>query len=240
MRDIAPDIDGLVASRLWVEIRSHGRTSPRAVARTILRNVERSILADFGQGEAGLRADETWAMTQTSDTIGESAIPAVPQRGPEKQRVLRAIMERMLEVGDITIREVDLLASAADHAEWLEKPRRGRAGITSPDALEILTWLDQKKARTMRRTVTELVQRVAEFSRELDLESLLESEDDGLTFNEWLREHPDSRHASAYRRYREWMLEATRAHALTWDPVAKRCGVEPSLCLACVRDEGAA
>lgn len=240
LRDLAPDIDGMIAGQLWLEIRSHGGTPPRAVARRILRKVGQSIQAEFGKGEAGLRADEAWAMTRTSDTIGELAIPAVPQRGPEKQRVVRVVMERMLEVGDITIREVDLLASAADHAEWLEKPRRGRAGITSPDALEVLTWLDHKKARTMRRRVTELLDRMTAFTRDLDLESLLESADDGLTFDEWRREHHDSRHASAYRRCREWMLEASRAHALTWDPLTQRCALEPWMCPDCIRDSYAA
>lgn len=235
LRDIAQDIDGLVAGQLWVEIRSHGGTPPRAVARTILRNVERSIQAELGMGEVGLRADMTWAKTQASDSIGELAIPVVPTRAPEPQRVLRAIVERMLADGDLSIHEVDILASAASHAEWLKKPKRGRAGVTSPDALEILTWLDQKKARSMRRQVAELLDRVAEFARGLDLESLLESEDDDLTFDEWLREHRDSRHASAYRRSREWMLELSRAHALTWDPVTERCAFEPWMCPDCIR-----
>jgi hypothetical protein len=240
LRDLAPDIDGLVAGQLWVEIRSHGGTTPRAVARTILRNVERSIQGEFGMGEAGLRADRTNAMTQPSDTVGEQAIPVVPKRDLEAQRLLRVIAERMLAVDEITIEEVRILASAADHAEWLKKPKRGRAGVTSPDALESLTWLDQTKARTMRRHVVDLLDRVAEFARGLDLQPLLESEGDDLTFAEWARELGDSPEASAYRRCREWMLQATRAHALTWDPVTQRCALEPWMCPDCIRAENAA
>ena len=240
LQDVAPDIDGLVAGQLWIEIRSHGGTPPRAVAMTILRNVERSIQAEFGMGEAGLRADRTNAKTQPSDTLGEQAIPVVPRREPEAQHLLRVIAERMLAFDHITIEEVRILASAADHAEWLEKPLRGRAGVTSPDALEVLTWLDRTKARSMRRHVAELLDRVAEFTRGLDLESFLESEGDDLTFAEWARELGDSPEASAYRRCREWMLKATRAHALTWDPVAERCALEPWMCPDCIRAENAA
>ncbi|UUZ58707.1 hypothetical protein [Nocardioides sp. B-3] len=164
----------------------------------------------------------------------------VPKRDPEAQRVLRAVVERMLAVDDITIEEVRILASAAEHAEWLKKPKRGRAGVTSPDAPEILTWLDQTKARTMRRHVAELLDRVAAFARGQGLESLLESEGDDLAFAEWARELGDSPEASAYRRCREWMLRATRAHALTWDPVTERCALEPWMCPDCIRAENAA
>lgn len=240
LRDVAPDIDGMIAGQLWVEIRSHGGMPPKAVAMTILRNVERSIQAELGSGEYGARADKTWAMTQPSDTIGDMTTPAVLEREPEAQRILRVILEQMLAADEITIREVGIIASAATHADWLEKPLRGRAGVTSPDALEVLTWLDKKKARSMRRQVTELVERVASFARGLDLEPLLESADNELTFDEWLREHPDSRHASAYRRCREWMLEATRAHALTWNPVTERCAVEPRMCPDCIKASSAA
>ena len=52
-------------------------------------------------------------------------------------------------------------ASASNHADWLNRPMRGRAGLTSPDVLEVLTWLGPTKARTMRRDVGKLLDRTA-------------------------------------------------------------------------------
>jgi len=63
---------------------------------------------------------------------------------------------------------------------------RGRAGLTSADALEVLTWLEPTKARTMRRDVGKLLDRIATAVRDLDVIELLEQEpDDDVPFQDW-------------------------------------------------------
>jgi len=59
LRDLDDDIDGMVAGQPWIEIRKHGGSPPKAIAATILRNVERGIQAEHGVGDYGARTDKT-------------------------------------------------------------------------------------------------------------------------------------------------------------------------------------
>jgi len=104
-------------------------------------------------------------MTRVSGLTGDSARPAAPDAEPEVQRVLRVILERMLVANMLTVKDVSVIASAASHADWLAKPFRGRAGVTSPDALEVLTWLEPTKARNLRRHVGKVLDRIADHTR---------------------------------------------------------------------------
>lgn len=66
LRDLSTDIDGAVASQLWMEIR--GSEPPQSyVAKTILRNVENAIKAEHGVGDAGERADRVWSVASVED-----------------------------------------------------------------------------------------------------------------------------------------------------------------------------
>lgn len=240
LRDLADDIDGLIAGQLWVEIRTHGGSSTKAVALTILRNVERGIQAEYGVGDYGARSDKTWAMTHVSDAIGDSTSPASPEPDPEAQRVLRVLLEHMLAIDLLTVSDVSMIASAASHADWLARPFRGRAGVTSPDALEVLTWLEPTKARNLRRYVGKVLDRIANYVRSVDLQDLLDVHaDDGLTFDDWVMGLGNPRTAAALRRFREWEVVTARAHALSWDPEIGQCAIA-EMCPACVRASFAA
>lgn len=166
LRDLSPDIDALVAGQLWIEVRSHGGIPDKAVAFTILQNVKRAILTDHDIGAGAERRDRTWMHTALTDRLDERAQPVGPESESDAGLILCSLVVRMLRDNTMTVREAGILASAADQADWLAMPMRGRAGLTAPDALEVLTWLDPSKSRTMRRNVAKLLDRVADYARE--------------------------------------------------------------------------
>lgn len=171
LADTSTDIDAIVAGQLWIEIRD-GNPPVAYVATTIMRNVEKAVMAELGIGDAAERADRTWAATSVRDRVED--VPLREDESPELQRVLRVVLQSLLDTGDIAITEAQTLASVAGKADWLNKPMRGRAGLTSPEVLEVLTWLEPTKARTMRREVGRLLDRVAALAVDLDVLDLLE------------------------------------------------------------------
>lgn len=237
LANTAADIDGLVAGQLWIEIR--GGTPPSAyVATTIMRKVKKAVMAELGIGDAGERADKTWSATAVGDGVVE--VPSREVEAPESERVLRVVIQHLLDVGVIKLVEAKILISAAGNADWLGKPMRGRAGLTSPEALEVLTWLDPTKARTMRRDVGKLLDRVTSVVRNLDIIRLLEQHpDDGVPFHDWALGLGSPRHARAIVNFREFEMWLIRAHIATWDPVSECCGA-PDLCSECISAEYAA
>lgn len=124
LQDVVADIDAMVAGQLWLEVRSPKVVPARNVAATILRNVEHAIKAELGIGEPGRRAAKTWALTQTGDALAEAAKPTPPVNDPDAQRMVRAVLEHLLARGVVSIRDAQVLTSAADHAEWFGKPLR--------------------------------------------------------------------------------------------------------------------
>lgn len=79
--DLSADIDGLVAGQLWIEIRNDN--PPVAyVATTIMRKVRNAVLAELDIGDAGERADKTWASTVVCDEVAE---PAHAEESPKLQ-----------------------------------------------------------------------------------------------------------------------------------------------------------
>lgn len=154
----------------------------------------------------------------------------IPKGSESLQRLLNA---------RLSIDDVRVIASAAAHADWLEKPRRGRAGVTSPEVLEILTWLAPTKARSMRRHVGEVLDRISGYMRTIDLNRLLDQSDDSVSFSDWVTALADPRTATTIRRFREWELATLRFHAQTWDSESGQCAVA-EMCPACIRETEAA
>lgn len=207
LRDLSPDIDALVAGQLWLEVHSHGGTPDKAVAFTILQNTRRAILTDHGIGGGADRRDRTWAHTVLTDRLGERAQPVMPDAEPDADLLLCSLVWRMLRDNALTVREIGIVASAADHADWLAAPMRGRAGLTAPDALEVLTWLDPSKSRTMRRTVGTLLDRIAAYAREHgtqideDIQHFVTNDD--WTFGEFVMIAEDPKLAPTLRRFNQ-------------------------------------
>ena len=166
LRDLSHDIDELVAGQLWLEARSHGGRG-HAVAATILRNTRRAVMAEYGCGDAGRRRDRVWAETTLTDNFDERATPVAASDGePDAMWQLRYLVELMIRDGVLTFDEANLLASVASDANFLNLPLRGRAGITSPMAYDLLGMLDPAKSRTIRRHLVDLIDRIGVYARQ--------------------------------------------------------------------------
>lgn len=234
LADLSTDIDGLVAGQLWIEIRSDDPPTSY-VASTIMRNVKNSVMAELGVGDVGERADKTWSASTVQERV--MVAPLGEDDSPTPQHVLRVVIQHLLDTQVITLGEANILISAAGNADWQGKPRRGRAGLTSPAVLEVLTWLDPTKARTMRRDVGKLLDRLATAGRALDIVDLLDqSPDDGVPFHDWALALGRPEHARALIRFREHELLSIKFHIATWDPVAERCAAH-QVCPECIRAE---
>lgn len=229
-RDLSPDIDALVAGQLWLAARTHGGVPARAVAFSILQRTKREVLAELGVGDGAQRQDRIWASTTVTDRLPENA-PTVVSDEPAPEAVLRAIVEPMLRDGALTVDDLGILASAASHADWINAPMRGRAGVTTPDALEVLTWLEPTKARTMRRTVGRLLDRIAEYAREhdslRDAEAMRAARDSEWSFSEFAMISRNPAMAGYLRRFHQDLLLRSRCpvHCAA-DP-----GAEPARCV---------
>ena len=189
--DLSPDIDELVAGQLWLEARSHGGGG-HAVAATILRNTRRAVMAEFGCGDAARRQDRTWAETTLTGHVDERATPvAVADSEPDAMWQLRYLIGLMIRDGVLTFDEANLLASAASDANLLNLPLRGRAGLTSPAAYDLLVMLHPAKSRTIRRHLVDLIDRLGAYAREHldvgDVQEWLDSHDEPpLTLSAYL------------------------------------------------------
>lgn len=217
LRDLSPDIDQFVAGQLWIEVRTHSGQPAKAVAFTILQRTKRAVLADFGLGDGGERQDMAWANTIVTDRFEEQDAPATRDEYDGRDEAC-VLISRMLRDGALTPDEVGILTSAADHANWLNAPLRGRAGLTTPGALEVLTWLEPSKARTMRRRVGDLLTRVASYAREygtnVDDDDLAEAHKDGWTLIELSMMTGDPDKESMLRRWRDDLDLIARCQAL--------------------------
>ncbi|MFT4011783.1 MAG: hypothetical protein QM655_17260 [Nocardioidaceae bacterium] len=215
-RDLSPGIDALVGGQLWIESRTHGGVPAKAVAFTILQRTKRAVSAELGVGDGARRQDRTWASTTVTDRLPEHAPIGMPEE-PGAEAELRVVVEHMLRDAALTVEEVGILASAAGHADWLDAPVRGRAGVTTPAALEVLTWLEPAKARTMRRTVGRLLSRVADYARAhhtlQDIEALRAARDSEWTFEEFVMIIGDPDMAGRLRRFHRHMLLTVRCQA---------------------------
>ena len=79
---------------------------------------------------------------------------------------LRYLFELMIRDGVLTFDEANLLASVASDANLLNLPLRGRAGITSPMAYDLLVMLHPAKSRTIRRHLVDLIDRIGVYARQ--------------------------------------------------------------------------
>ncbi len=164
MADLSSEIDALVAGALWIRVRT--RPASRCVALTILREVRQSVLSELGIGEYGRRADPVWTRTKTYDDPGvlrqrRDLEPIVSAESESGFLVQAAVLD-----GAITSSDANLLLSLAQAAEELgTHARRGRAGLMAPAVIDAVTSQWPTSARSIRRRVGEILERLGNFAR---------------------------------------------------------------------------
>jgi hypothetical protein len=165
LADRSAEIDVLVAEALWIRVRT--RPATRCVAATILRDVRHTVMAELGIGERARRADPVWTRTTTHDDpehlrSKEDLKPIVSAESESGFLVQAAVLD-----GAITSTDANLLLSLAQAAEELGTPaRRGRAGLMAPLVIDAVTSQWPTSARTIRRRVSDIIDRLGKFARD--------------------------------------------------------------------------
>jgi hypothetical protein len=165
LADLSSEIDSLVAGALWIRVRT--RPASRCVASTILRDVRRCVLSELGIGGHARRADPVWTRTKTYDDPEdlrqwEDLEPIVSAESESGFLVQAAVLD-----GAITSSDANLLLSLAQAAEELGTPaRRGRAGLMAPAVIDAVTSQWPTSARSIRRRVGEILERLGTFARD--------------------------------------------------------------------------
>lgn len=182
LADLSDDIDGLVASRLWIEASSAYRLTTSKIAGAILGQTEREVLADLGVGDLAKRRDRAFTgATSDPDLLGE--IPCVEQ-DLEPGPVLAELFHTGLEEGAINGLDYWLLWALAAEADRQDAPaHRGRLGLTAPAVVEAVADEANLAPRSLRRRAARALDRLIEY---------VEARDDSTRYAEWKAHHRPS------------------------------------------------
>lgn len=167
LTDVSAEIDALVAGALWIRVRT--QPADRYVAATILRDVRRVLLIDLGIGAAARRSDPVWSRTTTYDDI--QRLEQADQLDVCAESESGFLIQAAVLNGAITSTEAGLLLALAQEATAFGTPaRRGRAGLTAPSVINAATAPWSRSSRSVRRHVTDIATRLADFARVDDVD----------------------------------------------------------------------
>ena len=155
LRTLDPDIDHLVASQLWLEIRSFPHRRLRRVAANILMSTRCAVLATCGTPAQLERTDPTWSHTRAVDPTGpfwsiraqEPCLDLDPVE--ELDDVLRwAHDQGVLSDDDRTLLQCLLQVA---HEVPVERVGRGHGGLMANEISRVTAERCGVSVRTVRR-----------------------------------------------------------------------------------------
>lgn len=159
LRDLSPDIDGLVAGQLWIEVARSRQRPPRGVAMAILNSTRRAVLAELGVGTHG----KTWNRTVLVERFEEHAVEVDPDRVDPYDELVE-LLDAALRDNAIECVDIWLLHELAVAAHVSDAPmRRGRCGLTSPALFDDIARRRPEAERTLRRRVGPAVDQLAAY-----------------------------------------------------------------------------
>lgn len=182
LRDLHPDIDGMVAGQLWIEAaRAHeldGKVPGRILGRT-----RREVGADLGVGDRARRRDRVWAeaiRVEYDDAIGFA--PEDRETQDDAFWDLTGLMIEAMDVNAIHVFDAILLGDLARvAAEFDAGARRGRMGLTTPAVVDVVAEYVHLSSRAIRRRASAALDRLAEY---------VSVRDDEAKFLVWRAQHP--------------------------------------------------
>lgn len=180
LADLHPDIDGMVAGQLWIEVSRAHELTGRGVARAILRRTRSEVMAELGVGDAAERRDRAWAHAIPADVSLEDM--TAPEPEPFADYTLLELLKAALIDGAVVPFDLDLLWQLARVADRLGAPaHRGRMGLTSPAVIQAFSEQMHLNARSVRRRAGEVLDRLHEYAS---------VRDDVDALAHWKRQHP--------------------------------------------------
>jgi hypothetical protein len=163
LRDLTPEIDGLVAGQLWIEVARSHQHPPRGVAKAILNSTRRAVLAELGVGCHGKQRDRVWSQTILLDRFEDNAVQVDPDSVDSYDELVE-VLDAALRDHAVEGLDIWLLHELAVAATVAEAPmRRGRCGLTSPAVVDVLARMRPEAARTLRRRVGNVVDQLAAY-----------------------------------------------------------------------------
>jgi hypothetical protein len=165
LSDLHPDIEGLVAGQLWVEVSEAHRLAPRRVAGTVLARTRREVAAELGVGDLAKRRDRVWAETVRVENDEDQVV--VTDEHESLDELFEQITDLMIDAMDanaIHVFDAWLIGDLATRAAALGVPgHRGRSGLTAPVVIEQLADAVHLSARAIRRRASAALDRLAEY-----------------------------------------------------------------------------
>ncbi len=180
LRDLHPDIDGIVAGQLWLEASRAHELTGSSVARAMLRRTRSEVMAELGIGDAAERRDRAWAHAVSADGMIEESTAPVPE--PFAAYSVLELLKAAFIDGAVVGFDLRLLWDLAQVADRLGAPaHRGRMGLTTPAVVEVFAAERHLNARSVRRRAGEVLDRLWEYAS---------VRDDVEALAEWRRLHP--------------------------------------------------
>jgi hypothetical protein len=162
LRDMSDDIDGLVASQLWIEsCAAHRLTTPN-IAGAIVGQTQREVLADLGAGDLAVRRDRAMAQAACGSDVLDDLARIEPDDDPGP------ILAELFHVGheEAAINGLDywLLWALAAEADLQNVPaHRGRMGLTAPSVVEAVAGEANLAPRSLRKRAARALDRLIEY-----------------------------------------------------------------------------
>jgi hypothetical protein len=180
LRDLHPDIGGVVAGQLWLEASRAHELTGSGVARAILRRTRSEVMAELGVGDAAERRDRAWAHASPADGSLEDLTAPDPE--PFADYTLLELLKAALIDGAVVPFDLDLLWQLAQAADRLGAPvHRGRMGLTSTAVIQAFSEQMHLNARSVRRRAGEVLDR---------LQAYASVRDDAEALARWKVHHP--------------------------------------------------
>ncbi len=170
LRPVSVQVDVLIASQLWVEVRSFEWWRLRKVAANVLARTRVQVLADCGVVSQVRRSDPAWASTSLHDPL--SANWAAQHSGTENAgdgspSELQALLGDANAAGLLSPSEQVLLCRLLAHADELGGARaaRGQGGLLADGLVAVVAGEVGVSPATVRRRTRRIVERLAEAHR---------------------------------------------------------------------------
>ncbi|GAA5122529.1 hypothetical protein GCM10023339_41080 [Alloalcanivorax gelatiniphagus] len=157
-------VDELVASQLWIEVRTVGWQRIRRVAANILLDTRAAVLLELGDHFQVERRDRSWARTLVTDDPVRSAQPVTDDYDSDAAAELADLLAWANESDVISPSDGQLLASVLEEAAAVETRnlRRGRGGLMSNEVSRRVAARMGVSDRTVRRHTSRAVGALAD------------------------------------------------------------------------------
>lgn len=157
-------INELVASQLWIEVRTVGWKRIRRVAANIMLDTRAAVLLELGDHFQVKRRDRTWAYSTLNDHAHELAHPLVEPPDTSASSELADLLAWADESDVISPSDGQFLVSVLAEAAAVETRnlRRGRGGFMSNELSRRVAARIGVSERTVRRHTSRTVRALAD------------------------------------------------------------------------------